>query len=131
MDLFNSLGGQWVDKPVTINGLPAGRLPVTGQTLKWHEGMSIRTPGQAARAILRRGLQADGTIELGVTVDNKVANCFKVRNVQAALRIRSDEIFLSTWSRQVHCSDRGWLYAEGKCVPNGQPLSLEPLRFLK
>lgn len=131
MDLFNSLDGQWAEKMVRINGLPAGRLPITGPTLKWHNAMPLHVAGQAARDILRHGLTPDGTIRLCVVIDNKVCNCFKVRSAQATLRTRSGETFVSTWSRHVHCSDTSWLYAEGECVPNGQPLPLEALSFLK
>jgi hypothetical protein len=131
MDVFNSLDGQWADKMVRINGLPAGRLPITGQTLKWHSAMSLRASSQTAHDILRRGLKPDGTLHLLVVIDNNVCNCFKVRNVQATLRTRSRETFVSTWSRRVHSSDAAWLYAEGECVPNGKPLPLEALSFLK
>ena len=131
MDVFNSLGEEYADKPVTVNGIVAGRLPITGQTLKWHEGLEIQVTGEIAHQILRKGVAKTGDIELRPTVANTVRNCFKVRNVQAAIQTRSGETFVSTWTRTVRCTGAGWLYSEGDCVHFGHPVPLGPLRFLR
>lgn len=120
MDLFNSLGEQWADKPVKINGMVVGRLPLTGGTLRWHDGLTLDVPAETARQVFSAGLQANGDLQLAVSVENRVGNCFKVRNVQASLLGRSGGKYLSTCARDVVCSDGGWLYAEGKCVRLGE-----------
>lgn len=131
MDVFNSLGKQWADKPVEINGVAAGPLPITGCTLRWHEGLNVEIAAGPARKMLAAGLQKDGGIELRPRVQNRVKNCFKVRNVQATIRVRSGEKFLSSWTRAVHCSDAGWLYSEGECVHMTQPVPLGCVRFIR
>ena len=110
---------------------PLHRLPITGQTLRWHDGLEVRVTGEAARQMLRKGVDKAGDIELCLTVANTVRNCFKVRNVQAAIRTHSGETFVSTWMRTVRCSGAGWLYSEGDCVHFGRPVPLGPLRFLR
>jgi len=131
MDVFNSLAGRWAEKPVRIQSLPLGRLPITGSTLKWHEALLLQVPGEAARSVVRNGLQADGRILLAPVVANDVKNCFKVRNVRAILRMQSGETILSSIAPAVHCSTAGWLYAEGTSVNLGQPVPLGELRFPK
>ena len=131
MDIFNSLGKQWADKPVTVNGITAGRLPITGSTLRWHEGMVIEIPADVARRMLAKGRQKDGSLVLHPSAANTVKNCFKIRNVQAAIRTRTGETFLSTWTREVQCTGASWLYSEGACVRFGQPVPLGALRFLR
>jgi len=130
MDLFNSLGERWADKTVTINGVGAGQLPVTGQTLRWHPGMTLTVAPDAAREMVRRGLKADGSLDLVVSVDNAVRNCFKATNVRADLRTVAGVTYRSSVAREVHGSDSGWLYAEGQSVALGQPVPLGTLRFL-
>jgi hypothetical protein len=127
LDVFNSLGDQWADKPVYINDVPVGNLPVTGQTLRWHEGLTIPVGAEAARQSLAAGRQPTGNYLLRVTVGNDVRNCFKVRNVRATVRLTSGEAISSTWSREVRCSDPGWLYTEGRSVPLGQPVPVGEL----
>jgi hypothetical protein len=80
--------------------------------------------------MVRRGLQEDRSVELVVNVGNTVRNCFKVNNVQASLQTRTGRAQHSSLTRQVRCSDSGWLYSEGQCVGLGQPLPLGTLRFL-
>lgn len=131
MDLFNSLGDKWADKPVTVNGVAVGRLPVTGQTLRWHEGVELVVPATVAQDLLKRGVRDNGEIILEAQVGNTVRNCFKARNVRAVIRTRSGAQYRSTWSRPVQCSDVGWLYAEGASVRLGQALPLGTLRFIR
>jgi hypothetical protein len=130
LEVFNSLGEQWAAKPVTVNAIPAGPLPVTGQTLQWHPGMKLDVAGDAAREMVRCGLKPDGSLELVVSVGNEVKNCFKVTNVQASLRTRAGVAHQSSAMRQVVCSAPGWLYSEGQTVPLGAPVPLGTLRFL-
>lgn len=131
MDLFNSLGGQWAPKTVTVNGVAAGQLPVTGQTLRWHADVTLPSIARAAaREMVRRGLQADGSLNLVVSVDNAVRNCFKAANLRADLRTDAGVTHRSSITREVQCSDSGWLYTEGHAVVLGQPVPLGTLRFL-
>ncbi|MCE5240237.1 hypothetical protein LLH23_17375 [bacterium] len=130
LDTFNSLGGQWADKPVQVNGVAAGPLPLTGSTLKWHKGLTMRVDATAARAMLQAGLRDNGDLELKVTVGNSVKNCFKLRNLQATIETAGGRI-LSTTSRQVYCSDPGWLYTEGECVRMGTPVPAGTVRFIR
>ena len=131
MDIFNSLGGQWAGKPVSINGIEIGVLPVTGQTLRWHEGLTVSTDGARAKKVLVAGLRPNGDIELKPVVNNKVKNCFKVRNVQATIHTKSGEQFKTARVSNVNCSDDSWLYSEGACVRNGRPVPLGTLRFIR
>ena len=62
MDVFNSLGGKWAEKPIRFRTVTLGKLPITGSTLKWHEAMQVQVPGETARTVVRGGLQADGSI---------------------------------------------------------------------
>ncbi len=125
------LAGRWAGKPVSINGTEIGMLPVTGQTLRWHENLAVSISGALAGKVLAVGLHPNGDIELKPVVNNKVKNCFKVRNVQAAIRTKSGEQFKTTRVSNVNCSDGSWLYSEGTCVRNGRPLPLGTLRFTR
>jgi|APSaa5957512622_1039677.scaffolds.fasta_scaffold00521_4 hypothetical protein len=131
MDLFNSLGGKWEDKPVTINGVDAGRLPITGKTLRWHEAVKLTIADATAREILKHGVLDNGEIVLKAEGGNTVRNCFKTRNMQASIRVRSGAQYRSTWARAVQCSAGNWLYAEGNSVGLGQPVPLGTLRFIR
>jgi hypothetical protein len=131
MDVFNSLGGQWADKLVKANGVRAGQLPLTGSTLKWHDGLPLEVPGGTARRMLNAGMRGNGDIELAVSVGNGVKNCFKIRNLQVSVLARSGEEYLSTCARAVHCSDAGWLYAEGQCVRLGEPVPLGTVTLIR
>jgi len=131
MDIFNSLGGRWADKPVTINGRLIGPLPITGTTLRWHKAAVLEVPEGRARDMLKAGLGDDGHIELAVAVGNEVKNCFKVRNVQATVATRLGAKVLSSQAPGVYCSDPGWLYSEGECVRLGTPVRVGPLRLTR
>jgi hypothetical protein len=131
MGAFNSLGDQWADKPVKINGVVVGRLPITGGTLRWHDDPALDVPAEVARKVFAAGLQAGGDLELAVSVDNHVGNCFKVRNLQVSLLGRAGGKYLSTTARDVTCSDAGWLYAEGKCVRLGEPVPLGAVTLIR
>jgi hypothetical protein len=131
MDVFNSLGDQWADKPVEINGVAVGRLPITGCTLRWHDGLSLTVPEEAARQAFAAGLQTNGDLELAATVDNRVCNCFKVRNLEVTVLGRSGGQYVSPRARDVYCSDAGWLYTEGKCAPMGGPVPVGTVRLLR
>lgn len=131
MDVFNSLGDQWADKPVRINGVVVGQLPITGCTLRWHDGLSLDVPAETARQVFSAGLQANGDLQLAVSVENRVGNCFKVRNVQASLLGRAGGKHLSTCARGVVCSDVGWLYAEGKCVRLGEAVPVGTVALIR
>ena len=131
MDVFNSLSGQWAEKPIRIQSVTLGKLPITGSTLKWHEAVQFQVPRETARTVVRNGLRADGGILLTPVVENDVKNCFKVRNVRAILRMQSGETILSSVAPQVHCSTPGWPYAEGVSVNLGEPVPLGELRFPK
>ncbi len=131
MDIFNSLGDQWADKPVKVNGVLSGPLPITGCTLRWHEGLSLQVPEQAAREMVRAGLQPGGDVELAVSVDDHVNNCFKVRNLQATVLTRPGAKYVSTCSREVYCSDAGWLYAEGHCGRLGEQVPAGTVRLVR
>jgi hypothetical protein len=129
LDVFNSLGGQWENKPVTVNGVVVGNLPVTGQTLRWHEAMPLKVTGGPAREIVSRGVRPDGAVELRVEIGNEVRNCFKLRNAVAVIRTHGGGVVQSVRSRAVHCSDPGWLYSEGAAVPLGRTVGVGPVRF--
>lgn len=131
LDIFNSLDAQWADKPVTVNGIGIGRLPVTGSTRQWHEALAIEVKAETARAVLQAGLQDNGDIVLAVVVGNAVKNCFKVRKLQVTVSTASGAGHLSTTDHGIYCSDPGWLYAEGQCVRLGQPVPVGTARLLR
>jgi len=131
MDIFNSLDGQWADKPVTINGIGIGRLPITGSTRRWHEALAMEVDAETARAVLQAGLRGNRDIEFAVVVGNAVKNCFKVRNLQVTMATASGAGYISTTDHGIFCSDPGWLYAEGECVRLGQPVPVGTTRLLR
>jgi hypothetical protein len=115
---------------VQVNGLPAGPLPITGSTLKWHEGLTMQIAAAEAQRMLQAGLRDNGDIELRLTVGNRVRNCFKVRNLRAEIMTAGGKL-LSTTGRQVYCSDPGWLYTEGECVRLGETVVAGTVRFIR
>jgi hypothetical protein len=125
MDLFNSLGNQYADKPVRVNGVEVGKLPVTGQTLQWHNDLSLTVKGPLLRQLVEKAIEADGaSATFRVTVGNGVRNCFKVRRCRLSFGLADGTIVASAPDPFVRCSDMNWLYAEGKPVRMGEPVEL-------
>lgn len=130
MDVFNSLGGPWADKPVRVNGVEIGKLPVTGSTLQWHKGLSLIAKDTVLRGIADKAIEADGSsATFRVTIDNGVRNCFKVRRCRLAFQLPDGTITASAPDESVHCSDANWLYTEGKGVKPGERVDAATFRF--
>lgn len=130
MDIFNSLGGQWAEKPVRVNGVEIGKLPITGTTLRWHKAMSVKAPGDVLREIIEKALAADSAYAtFRVTVDNAVKNCFKVKECKISFGLADGTILSSAPKPFVRCSDQNWLYTEGESVRLGEPVEAGVFRF--
>ena len=130
MDIFNSLSGQWADKPVSVNGLEVGKLPVTGTTLRWHEGMSLTVKDAPLREIVAKALKpGDASASFRVSIANAVENCFKVRQCRLSFGLADGTKLTSAPKPFVRCSDANWLYTEGESVRLGQPVEAGGFRF--
>lgn len=113
LDTFGVDGGPYAHKPVYLNGVDLGDLP-PGTGDQWTSGTVIPLSPEAIRALRPHN---------EVTIDNRVGDSFKVRNVRLHLHMRGGKTVVSAVDTHVYTGGTGWLYGEGKQFPLGQPLT--------
>ena len=113
LDVFGVDGGDYAHKPVTLNGVDLGDLP-QGSGDQWTAGKVMPIPVEAIKALRQHN---------EISIDNKVGDAFKVRNLRLELRMRGGGTVASTTDAGVYTGGAGWSYAEGKQFPSGQSLT--------
>ena len=117
LDTFGVDGGRYANKPVYLNGCALGDLP-EGTGDQWTKGTAIPLTPDAIRSLRPHN---------EITIDNRVGDAFKIRNIRLRLRMQSGETVVSTVDTRVFTGGTGWLYGEGKQFPLGQPLTGIPV----
>lgn len=117
LDTFGVDGGPYANKPVYLNGFELGDLP-QGTGDQWTTGTTIPLTPDAIRSLRPHN---------EITIDNRVGDAFKIRNIRLRLHMQSGETVVSTVDARVFTGGTGWLYGEGKQFPLGQPLTGIPV----
>ncbi len=113
MDVFGVDGGSYAHKPVSINGVAIGDVP-PGSGDHWATASPLSLPAEAIRTLQEHNQ---------ITIDNTVADAFKVRNLSMRLHLRGGVTAVSGVDRGVYTGWTEWLYGEGKCFAPGQPMT--------
>lgn len=112
LEVFGSDGGFYGHKPVSLNGIVIGNLPSGGGD-SW-QNCSLPLPAEAIHALQEKN---------EIVIENKVADCFKVRNVRLLLMLRGGIQAISQTDTNVYTGSQGWLFGEGKEFSAGKPLT--------
>lgn len=112
LEVFGSDGGTYAHKPVSVNGVVVGDLP-TGFGDSWH-AVALPLPEAAVKALAAQN---------AITIDNKVGDAFKVRNLRLVLTLRGGLQAVSQTDTGAYTGWVDWPYGEGKQFPAGEPLT--------
>ena len=104
ISVFGSQGGQYADKPMLLNGVALGVLPVNGSPPDRWEERIVSVPPPALAAI--RG-------ENKFVVRNEAGDAFKVTDVALAVELGDGRWAETSHDTAVYSSTAGWLHSEG------------------
>lgn len=113
LDVFGVDSGSRANKTVALNGVRLGDLP-QGHGDQWTAGKVMPLPSEAIKALRQHN---------EITIDNRVMDNFKVRNIRLLLHIRGGGTVVSTTDASVYTGGTGWLHAEGKQFLSGHSLT--------
>lgn len=111
-EVFGVDAGPYEHKPVAVNGVAIGNL-AKGSGDSWSTVAMALTP--AALAALREHNE--------ISIDNQVADAFKVRNFRLLLHMRGGVTVVSGVDHGVYTGWTDWAFGEGKQFAAGQPLT--------
>jgi hypothetical protein len=115
LDVFDVNGGRYDRKYLYINGIQAGKLPVSPEPItEWHE-CDITLNGE-----VRAGLKLDTAIGLM----DKTGDSYKIRNMRLEVTLPDGSVVTSRSRPGVFSSDVQWKHAEGAALAlDGTPVT--------
>lgn len=103
--VFGVEGGEYIQKPVLLNGQEVGLLPLNDQPQdRWQE-RTLDIPKEKL-GLLR--------LTNEVVLTNPTGDCFKVKDLALAVQLLSRVWVETGFDLGVYCSVAGWLYSEGE-----------------
>jgi hypothetical protein len=120
MDVWGVNAGEYADKWVIINESKVARVPFNDQNAvdQWEEKI-VPLTGEQIKLLKR---------ENAIVFTNETGDCYKVRNIALAVKLRDGRWVESEWDRSVYCSTGAWAYTEGKVFEGARSAEIK-VRF--